>query len=474
MAQPIDLDSFRSVHLLGIGGIGVSAVARLLLARGIAVSGCDVRDSSITQALAAEGARVFIGHSAEHLPGMDLVVVSSAIPEANPEWQAARERGVRTAHRSEVLDALMRGRHGIGVTGTNGKGTVSALIAFLLHEAGQDPTFAIGAILLDFGTNARAGRGRPIVCELDESDGSFANVHPEVLVINNLEADHLNYYRDLEGLLGAFERYLGSDRAPRVLHANGDDPNVREVLRRARLGDRVVTHGEGAECCFRIERIETRGLRTAFRVRGPEGDLGWFEVGLPGRYNAWNAVAALGVAVGEGVPVERAREALPRFRGLENRFTVTEAGGRRLVKDYISHPTGIREVLRAARGLNGRRLVAVFKPYRFTMIHYLQDEYRIAFEDADLTVVTEMYPAGEVPIPGVDTAFLVQKIRSSGTEVLYVPEMESIPEVLSTRAGPGDVIVFFGGDDLFRVADRYAAELRAESGGLPHGPDGHL
>ncbi len=459
-----DLGRCRSVHLLGIGGIGVSAVARLLMARGVRVSGCDVRESSLTRALRAEGAQVFIGHSAEHLFGVDLVVVSSAIPATNPEWQAAQAQGLDVVHRSVVLGALLAQRRGIGVTGTNGKGTVSSLVAWLLHGAGLDPSFAIGAILLDFGTNARPGCGPHLVCELDESDGSFVNTRPERFVINNLEADHLNYYKDLEGLLRTFADYLGSTRCPPFLHANLDDPNVREVLRRARPRGEVIAHGEGGSCAYAMTACEPCRLGSRFRVRGPAGDLGWFHLNLPGRYNAMNALAALGVVLEEGVDVEAAREWLPKFRGMENRFTVVEAGGITLVKDYISHPSGIREVLRAARGLGGRRLVAVFKPYRFTMIHYLQDEYRDAFREADLTLITEMYPAGEVPIPGVDTEFLVRKVRSGGNEVEFVREMEDIPEAVRGTAGRGDVVVFFGGDDLFRVADRLAEDLARGEG----------
>lgn len=458
----LDLDCCRAIHLLGIGGIGVSAVARLLMARGHVVSGCDVRESSLTRALEAEGAKVFLGHSPDHLVGSDLVVYSSAIPEVNPELQAARDRRLRLVHRSLVLQALMSERRSIGVTGTNGKGTVSALVAWLLHSAGLDPSFAIGAILLDFGTNARAGRGPHIVCELDESDGSFTHTRPVRFVINNIEADHLNYYKDLDGLLRTFRGYLQSDFAPSFVHAHGDDANVQEVLRRAPVRGSVVTHGEQRRNTYAMTAWEGRRLGSRFRVCSPRGDLGWFDLNLPGRYNAMNALAALGVALEEGVDVETVREALPRFRGLENRFTVVEAAGWTLVKDYISHPTGIRRVLEAARDLGGRRLIAVFKPYRFTMIHYLQNEYRDAFRGADLTLITQMYPAGEVPIPGVDTEFLVEKVRSAGCEVVYVPDMEAIPDALRERAGPGDVVVFFGGDDLFRVADTLAARLKGE------------
>lgn len=457
--QRLDLCSVRKVHLVGVGGIGVSAVARLLLARGLEVSGCDVRESSVTRALREEGVRVFIGHSPEHFSDCDLLVFSSAIPPSNPEIEAARKVGLRLVHRSQVLQALMEGWTGIGVTGTNGKGTVSAIIAWLLYSAGFDPSFAIGAILHNFGTNARAGTGRYIVCELDESDGSFINVRPDRFVINNLEADHLNYYKDLEGLLCKFSEYLTSAGAPPIVHVNGDDKNIQEVLRRAQRKE-VVTHGEGAHNTYVLSAWEGHGLWSRFRVFGPQGDLGWFTLGLPGHYNALNALAALGVVLEEGVDVEVARQALPEFKGMQNRFTVLTAGPLTLVKDYISHPVGIRSVLRAARDLGGHRVLAVFKPYRFTMIHYLQNEYREAFRDADFTFVTEMFTAGEDPIPGIDTQFLVEKIRSSGSRVQYVADLAELPEAVLEVANPGDIVVFFGGDDLFEVADILALRVR--------------
>jgi len=452
-----DLDGFGHVHLLGIGGIGVSAVARLLLARGLKVTGSDVRESSITRALRDEGAGVVIGHGPDNLAGADLVVVSTAIPESNPELVAARDASLTVVHRSKILSALMKERRSIGVTGTNGKGTVSSLITWLLEDAGLDPSFAIGAILLNFGTNGRVAGGRHMVCELDESDGSFTNTSPDRLVINNLEADHLNYYRDLDGLLDTFTDFLASDSAPGHVHANGDDENVRRVL--AGSGTRAITCGEGSKCDFRITGFEQQGTGSRFRVLSASGDLGWFETTIPGRYNAWNALAALSVAMEEGVDVEAVRTALPGFRGMENRFSIVRAGGCTVVKDYISHPTGIRRVIEAARVMAPSRLVVVFKPYRFTMIHYLQDEYRTAFKGADLTLLTETYTAGEVPIDGVDDNFLVEKIRSSGSQVLYVRDMAEITPMLFEHVRHDDTVVFFGGDDLFEVADRFAEQI---------------
>lgn len=453
----LDLAGHRHVHLLGIGGVGVSAVARLLLQRGFTVSGSDVRESSLTTALRAEGATVVIGHSAANLAGADLVVVSTAIPETNPELVAARASSVPVVHRSVVLGALMRGRRSIGVTGTNGKGSVSSLAAFLLDRAGLRPSFAIGALLLDFGTNARDTGAPHLVCELDESDGSFVNTRPDRMVIVNLAADHLNHYRDLEGLLACFSGYLSGPDAPPRLHVLGDDANCREVLRRS--GHPAVTFGTGEGCDYRAFGLSLEGMGSRFLLQGPRGDLGEFRLSLPGRYNALNAVAALSVALEEGADLEACRAALPAFGGLENRFTMVRAGSQLVVKDYISHPNGIREVLAGARAFATGRLVAVFKPYRFTMIHYLGDEYATAFADADLTLVTELYTAGEVPIPGVDAPWLVETIRKAGHQVEFVPVMEDLPEALRGHLQPGDTILFFGGDDLFRLADGFAAGL---------------
>lgn len=455
---PFDLSRPLRIHLLGIGGVGVSAVARLLLQRGFPVSGSDVRESSITRALRTEGATVTIGHSPANLAGAEVVVVSTAIPEANQELVAARQAGLPVVHRSEVLGGLMVGRRAIGVTGTNGKGSVSSLVAFLMDRAGMRPSFAIGAMLLDFGTNAREGEGAHLVCELDESDGSFENTSPNRLVINNLEADHLNYYKDLEGLLRHFATYLESPDSPRLLHSCGDDANCRDVLERA--GRTAITFGRGPACDYRMTSLALEGFGSRFLVTGPRGDLGEFVLNLPGEYNAMNAVAALSVALEEGADLEACRKALPTFKGLENRFTLARAGRHLVVKDYISHPAGIRSVLAGAKAFAPGRLVAVFKPYRFTMIHYLGDEYRTAFADADLTLVTELYTAGEVPIAGVDASWLVEKIRSNGSEVQFVPVMDDLLPALRTRLQDDDTVLFFGGDDLFTLADRLLAELR--------------
>ncbi len=449
----LDLDKYSHIHFLGIGGIGVSAIARLLLAAGKKVSGSDVRESSITLALVKQGATVAIGHSAKNLTGADLVVVSTAIPATNQELLAAKEAGLKVVHRSVVLDALMEGKKTIGVTGTNGKGSVSSMITWLLDAAGILPSFAIGARLLDFDTNARATESGFFVAELDESDGSFVNCHPDRLVLINLDADHLNHYKDLDGLLDTFKGYLSSDNAPKHIHYCADDENLSQLMQGC--NKKVISFGAAQDATYRIFDLALVGMGSTFKMCGPSGDLGQFELSLPGAYNAMNAAAAISVAIEEGADVELLRAALPKFKGLENRFTVVPVGKGFVVKDYTSHPVGIKAVIDGAKVFGKGRIVTVFKPYRFTMIHYLHNEYRDAFQDADVSIITEMYTAGEVPIPGVDTPWLIERIRETGAEVIFVPKMEDITKTLNDICKPDDTIVFFGGDDLFRLADEY-------------------
>ena len=448
------------VHLIGIGGIGVSGVARALLALGHDVSGSDVRESQLTTWLRQDGARVTIGHAAANIAGADVVVHSTAIPDTNPELVAARAEGVSVRHRSELLGELLDLRPvAVGVVGTHGKGTVSSAITWILEAAGRAPSYIIGGLLENFGKqNARWTASDVVVAEVDESDGSLTNVHPTVVVVNNLEADHLNYYESLAHVQDTVVAALNANpRLERVL-VNGDDAGARAII--PRLVAPVTTFGrERADVDVRAADASAsiRGGRFTLTVAGEP--LGEVALTQPGLYNVDNAVAAAAAALHLGAPFEAIARALGSFAGLENRFTVVHAaGGRRIVKDYISHPTGIRRVLQAAAS-DGGRITAVFKPYRFTMINYLQDDYAEAFHDASHTVITELYTAGEVPIPGIDTAYLCDKIRSRGPAVTYIPEMDDILPFLHRTVGADEQVIFFGGDDLFRLADRYAAEL---------------
>ena len=454
---------------------GVSAVARLLLAAGHSVQGSDVRESQLTLGLREEGANVTIGHHAQNLNDADVVVLSTAIPETNIELVTARAQGITIEHRSHLLGALISTTPtAIGVTGTHGKGTVSATIHHILKNADLDPGFVIGGLVLNEGTNARAGNGSLLVAEVDESDGSHRNVQPTHAVLNNLELDHLNYYDSWEKLESFMAAFLTENPRLKTFHANKADAGVEKILSRLQ-GSGVEVRTFGLECPeadlwatdLRPRRLENGHLGGSMtvmhNVEGEARELGSVEVRLPGRYNLSNVLAGLSVALELGVDFATAKDALSTFLGLENRFTVVESGDKLVVKDYISHPTGIQRVLEGAAHFEQRPLIAVFKPYRFTMIHYLQDDYRDAFQDADHVLITELYTAGEVPIPGIDTEFLCNKIRETGADVTFVPEMNDLKDhLLANHKGDG-MVIFFGGDDLFSIADQYIDDLARES-----------
>ncbi|MEO1267327.1 MAG: UDP-N-acetylmuramate--L-alanine ligase [Myxococcota bacterium] len=456
------LEQVKRVHLLGVGGIGVSAVARILVDRGFEVSGSDVRQSQLTDMIEARGATVFIGHQPEQVEGADMVVVSTAIPKDNIELVAAQERGIPVVHRAEVLAALMRGRSTIGVTGTHGKGTVSSMIAWILDQAGLEPGFIIGALLNNYGFNARDGE-RLFVAEVDESDGSHLKTRPNRVVCNFLELDHLNYYKDLNNIIEAMARFIEDNPNLEALYINGDCAGNRTLIER--LSRPVTTYGMETDVDVRGELLGQGQMPTRFAVSRHGERLGEAELNLPGRYNIVNACGAIAVAMDLGVPFETAATALARFEGLENRFTIVEAGGVYLVKDYISHPTGMRKVLQSARDLVEGRLISVFKPYRYTLMKYLADEYATAFDGSDQVVITTMYAAGEPPIEGVNTEAFVANLRSGGYDVVHLPDQRDIHGWVLENAKPGDKVLFFGGDDFFRMCDRIAEDLRSRNTG---------
>ena len=451
------LDEVRRIHMLGIGGIGVSGVARILAGRGFEVSGSDVRESSLTTALRDEGVDVVIGHAPENVEGKDVVVVSTAIPETNVELVAAREKGIPVVHRSHVLNELLRGTRSIGVTGTHGKGTVSSMIAWILECAGWDPGFVIGGMLNNFGTNARAGSGEWMVVEVDESDGTHHNIQPDYVACNFLELDHLNYYEDLDDIIAKMIDYLEKNERLKEAFVNLDCQGNREMV--SRLGMRPTGYSMEHRSEFRGEIVGAGQLPIEFQAFRRHEELGRFELNLPGRYNVVNAMGAMTIALRLGVEVDVIREALRTYSGMENRFTIEHGGGVTIVKDYNSHPTCMRKVLESARDLVDGRIITVFKPYRYTLIKYLQDEYGKAFAGSDEVIITKMYAAEEDPIPGISTQTVVDRIRENGLPVTYIDDQTQVPAYLLETARPGDKIIFFGGDDFFRMADDIAARL---------------
>lgn len=455
----------KKVHLLGIGGIGVSGVARLLKARGIDVSGCDVRESSILDDLRREGIPVTIGHRQEHVDQNDLLVYSTAVPGQNPELSYARHVGRPLLHRSHLLGAITAAHTvSVGVTGTNGKGTVCAMLTHVLREAGRNPSFFVGALCPNLGTNALHGSGDLFVAELDESDGSLVNVVPTLALVNNLELDHLNYYKDFNQTLDTIQQFIDQLPADAVVFLNGDDAGTLQLASRI-PGRRRVLFGTSPECDVRYEAHQVADDRSSFTVyrkaAGGEQQLGRFHLNVPGEYNIENAAGVIAVALQLGVAPEAISNALASFAGLQNRYTLIESQGRKLVKDYMSHPAGIRKVLVTARLGTPGKLYAVFKPYRYTMIHYHAQNYADAFALADEVIVTRMWDAGEDPIPGVDTPWLADQIARAGVKVTYLDRMDPIVDHLEMVQRPGDCAVFFGGNDLFELVDQLALRFQS-------------
>jgi len=450
-------------HFIGIGGIGVSAVARVLHEQGVVVQGSDVRENQLTLGLRAVGIPVKIGHQPENIAGADVVVHSTAVPKDNLERVAAREAGISEAHRSDMLGLCLEGRESVGVTGTHGKGTVSAMIAHGLIVAGRDPTFIVGGLLNNYGTNARAGRGTVAVAEVDESDRSHLNLKPVHVVVNNLEVDHLNFYRDLDDIVATMARFINQNEQLRTLALNWDDAGVRAMA--AQVTRPFLKYGtvdDSGQLDFSATEVEDLGDRIRFRARAGTRVLGEIELSIPGNYNADNAAGAIAILMGAfDLPFEVVQSALNSYRGLENRFTVRRAGGITLIKDYISHPTGMRRVLQSARRMPHARIWSVFTPYRFTLMRYHGDKYAQVFRGADEVVITTMYAAEERPIDGIDTSWFVELLRRGGNVVHFVPENPDVVPFLTDRVRPGDMVIFFGGDDFFRMSDVWADSLDA-------------
>jgi UDP-N-acetylmuramate--alanine ligase len=449
----------QTFHFVGIGGVGVSAVARVLHAQGVNVQGSDVRESVLTEGLRALGIPVAIGHRPENIRGADVVVHSTAVPADNVERAAARAAGVPEAHRADMLGLCLEGYESVGVTGTHGKGTVSAMITHVLTRAGLDPTFVIGGVLNGYGTNSRLGTGAHAVAEVDESDRSHLKLKPQHVVVNNLEVDHLNFYSGLDDIVGTMAKFVAENDRLKTLAVNWCDAGAREMAEAA--GRPCLRYGCSDEPLdFTTRAVTDLGDRVRFEVwRGTER-LGEVTLPIPGAYNAENAAGAIAVTMGAlGLPFETVRAALDTYAGLENRFTVRRAGGLTLVKDYISHPTGMRKVLESARKMEHGRIWCVFKPYRFTLMRYHGEEYAEVFRDADDVVITTMYAAEERPIDGIDTPWFVALLREAGNRVHHVPENTDVVPFLDGHAQRGDMVIFFGGDDFFRMADAWAARL---------------
>lgn len=452
MQMPRDLGTF---HIIGIGGIGMSAIAEVLLAKGFSVQGSDQKDSANVRRLRAKGVRVFVGHDAINLVGARQVVISTAVKKGNPELEAARAKGLPIIRRAEMLAELMRLYSTVSITGTHGKTTTSSLVSHMFESAGLDPTVITGGIINSWGTNARLGNGRWMVVEADESDGTFTRLPTEIGIVTNIDPEHLDYFGSVETMHREYEAFMRNVPFYGLLVACVDHPVVADMVARLDMrtdGRRLLTYGtrDGADLVITAHtqagHVSTFDVRLSQRVAGGARTLAGLDLPLPGRHNALNALGAIAVAAEAGIPDEKIRAGLASFSGVKRRFQPTgEWNGVSFYDDYGHHPAEIAAVLQAARAGAKGRVIAVFEPHRYTRIRDLFGEFAACFHEADSVVVGPLYTAGEQPIAGIDNHAIAEAIRATGhPSVLVIDSPTELIGLVGRYGRADDMIVFLG------------------------------
>lgn len=457
----------KKIHFVGIGGIGMSGIAEVLLNLGFEVSGSDLKATPITERLRELGGTIMVGHRADNIEGADVVVISSAVSADNPEVVAARYQGVPVIPRAEMLAELMRMKRGIAVAGSHGKTTITSMISILLSRSGFDPTALIGGRLNIYGSNAKLGQGEWMVAEADESDGSFMHLKPTLAVVSNIDREHMEHYGNMETLQDTFVKFMNETPFYGLVVVGIDDPVARSLIPRVKR--RVVTYGVADDADIRAMDVRCVGAGCEFGVVREGKSHGVVRLGMPGIHNAVNALAALAVAFELDVDFKTAAKALDGFSGVARRFEIKgERAGVLVVDDYAHHPTEIKATLKAAREfLNssgrppGAKLIAAFQPHRYSRTQDLYKEFLSSFFDADFLVMTEIYAASEKPIPGINGKTFCEDVsgkrKDRGLTTGFVPEVGMIAKVLDERAKPGDVVITLGAGSIGRAGEEFLA-----------------
>jgi UDP-N-acetylmuramate--alanine ligase len=451
----------RRIHFVGIGGIGMSGIAEVLHNLGYAVSGSDSRQSETTKRLAKLGVDVRVGHQAENVGGADVVVRSSAVTQENVEIAAARQQLIPVIQRAEMLAELMRMKYGVAVAGTHGKTTTTSLVATALARGGLDPTMVIGGRLNALGSNAKLGRGDFLVAEADESDGSFLKLSPTIAVVTTIDAEHLDYYRDLAHIQDAFVEFINKVPFYGLAVLCLDQEHIQAIL--PKVEKRYVTYGLRTQADFLARDITFAGMTSECNVSWKGKPLGRLRLKVPGLHNIYNALAAVAVGMDLDLTFETVRDALGEFTGVDRRFQIRgEARGIAVVDDYAHHPAEIQATLNAAKDGFGRRVIAVFQPHRYTRTRALLSEFSTAFYQADHVFVTEIYPAGEASIPGVSGRQIAEGVAGHGHKhVAFVGDRHEVPAAVLDVVQSGDMVVTLGAGDIWRTGDEILERLRA-------------
>lgn len=455
---------YQHIHFVGIGGVGMSGIAEILVNLGYRVSGSDQKRTETIERLERLGAKVFTGHRAENVEGVHVVVYSSAVPRDNVELQTARQRQVPTIERAEMLAELMRLKYGIAVAGTHGKTTTTSMVGAVLAEGRYDPTIVVGGRVTNLDSNARLGQGEYLVAEADESDGSFLKLAPTIAVVTTIDAEHLDHYGSLDAIRAAFLTFVNKVPFYGAVVLCLDQPNIQMLL--PHVEKRIITYGLESGADLVARRLQLRGMTSRFDVFHHGELLGECVLQIPGRHNVLNALAAIGVGLDLEIPFATISAALAGFAGVQRRFQVRgTAAGVTVVDDYGHHPAEIRATLAAAKAGFDCRVVTVFQPHRYSRTLHLRQEFLTAFNQADVLVVMDIYPAGEAPIPGVSAADLADGIRAHGhRNVTYLGnDRARIVDHVCEISRPGDLVLTLGAGDVSQLASDILRRLDAES-----------
>jgi len=449
----------QRIHFVGIGGIGMSGIAEVLLNLGYHISGSDTRETDVTRRLKSLGCEISYGHRRENLKEADVVVISSAIRQGNPEVEAAEERLIPVIPRAEMLAELMRMKIGIAIAGTHGKTTTTSLISTVLAAGGLDPTVVIGGRLNSIGSNARLGQGEYLVAEADESDGSFLKLMPTIAVVTNIDPEHLDYYKGIDEIKETFLSFLNKIPFFGLAVLCLDHPNIQSLL--PRLKKRFTTYGLTTQADFQAKEIVFEGLSTSFDVIHRRREIGRLSLRMPGLHNVYNALATLATAFELNISFQIVQETLRDFSGIQRRFQIKgEKKGVLVVDDYGHHPVEIMATLKAARAGWAKRIIAVFQPHRYTRTQALFKDFLTAFYDADILILTDIYPAGEDRIEGVESKALFEGLREYGhKDVTYLSDKREIVEHLLRVISPGDLVITLGAGDIWQVSEELVNRL---------------
>jgi UDP-N-acetylmuramate--alanine ligase len=458
--------SIKKLHFVGIGGIGMSGIAEILLDQGFTVAGSDRAEGENTERLRELGAVVAVGHDAANVAeDTDVLVYSSAVPPDNPELLEARRRNIPVIRRAEMLAEVMRLKYGIGIAGTHGKTTTTSMISLVLLEGGLDPTVIVGGRLRGLaGSNARLGKGDFIVVEADEYDRSFLSITPTIAVLTTLETDHLDCYRDLEDIKGAFIQFASKVPFYGFVVLCLDEPALQEIM--PRIKKKIITYGLNGQADVQAAEIVHRQNTSRFLVVRDGRDLGEVTIQIPGRHNVQNALGAIAAGLELGVPFDRVKAGIEKFTGVFRRWEVKgEAAGVTVVDDYAHHPTEIAATLAGAKAGWRRRIVGVFQPHLYSRTRDFYEEFGRSFFNADVLVVTDVYPAREEPIQGITGELIATTAQQFGhKQVHYVANKKELPAFLLGITRPGDIVITMGAGDIWKFGEEFLAGLRAGKG----------